>query len=377
MKHTQQNLEYSEKRRGRSLDATGAGPYIKLFAALLALILAALAIIFVIIPSLKGSIDWDAAFMRRTPAPDTEAAATPLAPALISSRVQSLALDAERGEAVLVDAAIHDGALICASGPDEESCDRILRVDLESGKHKTVAPTLENDCLRMPRESGEYLVWFDAKNEGGGNICVRNEKTGAELVLVRLESGLPALRLDGQYLIFTADAGTAVKLYAVDLASYEPLTLALLENDGDAVSAPDIQDGRVCYLSDGLIHLADLVNGGGDALAVDGSVHDPAFSSGGLIWLSGNHGEDTDLYYRSDDGTLLILARGVINAAPAAGCVAYGRDGTVYAYSFDSESFYMLSGAEEYAQLVAAGGDYALWRVLSEDGVSYRYLKVN
>jgi hypothetical protein len=62
----------------------------------------------------------------------------------------------------------------------------------------------------------------------------------------------------------------------------------------------------------------------------------------------------------------------------AEGCIAFGRDGTVYAYSLPMERIYMISGAEEYAQLVAAGGNYILWRVLSDgEAPAYRYLRVN
>lgn len=376
MKHTKKNLDYTEKRRGRSLDATGAGPFIQLGVALFALIVVALAVIFLIVPLVRGTIDWNAVLVRRTPAPVVSAAETPAVPALISSRVQTLRLAPEDGEAVLADPAIAGGELLYASGPDEEHLDRIVRVNLETGKRITLTPALANDCLRMPRASGDYLVWFDAKAAGGGSICMQGDR-GETTVLVELQSGLPALYLDGSYLVFTAETGLAVKLYAIDLTSMESVTLAVLSDAAYAASAPSVFEGRVYYAAADGVRTAGLTDGALATVETETFVHDPRAAGGGVIWLSGNHDENTDLYYRPAEGETLILAWSVVDAAAADGCALYGRDGTVYAYLFAGETFYMLSGAEEYAQLVTAGGDYALWRVLAESGPVYRYLKVN
>lgn len=378
MKRWRQNLDYVEKRRGRNLDATGAGPYIKIGIAVLALAAAVLAIIFVIVPVIRGSFSGNLVWQRNTAAPDEAAGATPAVPALLTSRVQNFSPGAAKDDTVMVDPVIIGDLLVFAAGDTEEACTRIVCYNLESRRRQTIEPDLENDTLRLPRANDEYLVWFDAKTEGGGNICVRNLVSGADIVLVQLTNGPSDLLLDGRYLVFMADAGLAAKLYAIDLSTFEPLTLALLPPGSESLSRPDIAEGRVCFTVDNGVRMADLTSGEQQAIEIEGYVHDPRVAGDGLAWLTGNHGEDTELRYRGADGTTLRIAKSVINAGVARGCVAYGCDGTVYAYSLTSERIYMLSGAEEYAQLVTAGGNYVLWRVLSDgEAAAYRYLRVS
>ena len=378
MKRWRQNLDYVEKRRGRNLDATGAGPYIKIGIAVLALAAAVLALVFVIVPVIRGSFDGGIVWQRSTAAPDGAADATPIVPALLTSHAQTFSLNADKGEGVMVDPVIIDDTLTFASGDTEEACERIICYNLDTRRRQTIEPILENDALRMPRANGEYLVWFDAKAAGGGNICVRSFVTGADIVLVQLTTGMPELLLDGRYLVFMAQSGLGAKLYAVDLSTFEPLTIALLPAESYAASEPDIAAGRVYFTVENGVRVADLTGGGQWDIEIDGYVHDPRAAGDGLLWLSGNHSEDTDLNYRAADGTTLRIAKSVIDAGAAEGCVAFGRDGTVYAYSLLMERIYMISGAEEYAQLVAAGGNYILWRVLSDgEAPLYRYLRVN
>lgn len=376
MKRWRQNLDYVEKRRGRNLDATGAGPYIKIGIAALALIAAVLAIIFVIVPVLRGSFS-GIAWPGRTDTPDSAAEATPIVPALLTSYAQRFSLDTGKGEAVMADPVIMEDMLVFASGETEESLTRIVCYNLNTRKRKTIEPTLENDSLRMPRANDEYLVWFDAKTGGGGNICVRSFVTGADIVLVQLNTGLPDLQLAGRYLVFMAKSGLAAKLYAIDLSTFEPVTLALLPAESHAVSRPDMAEGRVYFAAENGIRVADLASGETSTIEISGTVHDPRAVDGAVMWLTGQHGEDTDLHFRAADGTTLRIATSVIDAGTAKGCVAYGRDGTVYAYSLLSERIYMISGAEEYAQLVAAGGNYVLWRALTDgEPAIYQYLQV-
>jgi len=378
MKRWRQNLDYVEKRRGRNLDATGAGPYIKLGIAVFALAAAVLALVFVIVPVIRGSFSGNIAWRGRTPAPDEDASVTPAVPALITSSAKSFSLNADKGEAVMVDPVIIGDTLVFASGDTEEACGRIVCYNLDTRRRETIEPVLENDSLRMPRANEEYLVWFDAKADGGGNICVRSFVTGADIVLVQLTKGMPELLLDGRYLVFMAQSGLGAKLYAIDLSTFEPLTLALLPAESYAASTPDIAAGRVYFPVEGGVRVADLSAGGQWDIAIDGYVHDPRAIGEGLLWLTGDHGGDTDLHYLAADGTTLRIAQSVIHAGVAEGCIAFGRDGTVYAYSLPMERIYMISGAEEYAQLVAAGGNYILWRVLSDgEAPAYRYLRVN
>jgi len=378
MKRGRQNLDYVANRRGRRLDATGAGPYIKLGSAVLTLAAVIALLLFVVIPlAAEGFTD----FSRREKRPAGEESENPAAtvlPALMTNRIQTYTLNPKKGEAVMADAAILDDRLVYATGEAETALTRIVSVYLNTGRRQVIEPELENDCLRMPRLNDEYIVWFDAKAGGGGNICVRNAATGGDAVLVRLNEGLPVLQLSGRYLVFTANTGLAVKLYAADLSDFSVVTLALFSGEAYAASRPDLADGRVYYAAEQGLRICDLATGEQFSVETGGYAHDPRAAGDGVLWLTADHGEDTDLRYRAADGSVFRIAGGVIDAGAANNCIAYNRDGTVYAYSFITGSTWMLSGAEEYAQLVAAGGDYVLWRVLkSGEAAAYRYLRVN
>lgn len=382
MKRNGQNLSYRQKRRGLDLDATAAGPYVKLGVAALIVILAALAVIFLLVPALSGRLDFAGLLAGEKTAPPVPTAEMP---ALLTEPATEFTLDTKRGEAVLLDPAVSGGTLTYASGASETDCDRLVTYDLATKKRKSYTPARENDCLRMPRLCGKRLVYFDAKAGGGGSVRLFDPGTGEAQTLLTLSAGMPRLFCDGTYLLLRAQTSEgATKLYAFDLTTFEAVALCVYEDPAYALSDPGVSGGSACYAvpsetapGTARIDTVSLTDGTHASLETGMAAHDVSLRAGALLWLSGNHDDSADLYLSRDGGTPFCIAAGVIDAALCEGCAVYGRDGTVYAYSFYNDKTYMISGAEAYAQLCAAGDDYALWRVLEDGGPRWYALKVN
>ena len=71
------------------------------------------------------------------------------------------------------------------------------------------------------------------------------------------------------------------------------------------------------------------------------------------------------------------MASGVIDFDITPTCVVFSRDETVYAYVFADDRTYVISETGSNAQFVMAGGNYALWRDMSDSAQTlWKYLKV-
>ena len=387
VKRMNKNLNYNPKRRV-NLDATSYGPLIKLIIALCVLAALVLLVVFVAMPFINARIESGAPLFGSA-APATEPAGKTSAPqnAILTREVKTVQFGEGYGlPTAVVDPSVFAGEILFATGASENACDRLVRLNPETGAFTNIALTRLNDTIRYPVENESVILYADCKTAGGGSIIKLDKATGETAVLAEYALETPKILFESPYAVWTERTdGSTAKVMVCDVTSGELLTLAVLNSPAYAESAPSIKSGQVIYAD------ADTKNPGSSlirtVLLSDNSrwdfsagsfVHDPKSAGDRWAYLSGNHDANSDLYVSVGGGAPKKVASGVIDFDITQSCVVFSRDETVYAYVFADDKTYLISETGSNAQFVMAGEDYALWRDLSDPNqILWKYIRVS
>ena len=387
VKRTSKHLKYTPSKRRWNLDATSYGPALKLALALLLLAGFVLLTIYVLVPFLTKHFQGGAPLFGESE-PTAQSAQVTTAPKdpLLTGAVQTVQYGEGYGlPTAVVDPSVYDGKLLFAAGADENACDRLVRLDPASGAFENIVVPRENATIRCPIENADVIVYIDAKANGGGAIRLYDKATRETKSLAEFSRGVPKLALEAPYLVWTertaADSGS---LMVCDLQSGELLTLAVFTNSDYVESAPSLKSGQVLFADadannpgSSLIRTVLLENNNRWDYAAGSYVHDPKSAGDRWAYLSGSHDGSSDLYVAVGGGSPLRVARGVIDFDITPTCVVYNRDETVFAYAFSDDKTYVLSETGTNAQFVMAGGEYALWRDMTNPlQPLWKYVKV-
>lgn len=380
------HLKYSPSRRRWNLDATSFGPALKLAVALLILAVFAVLTVFVLMPFLSQRLQNGDSLFDETPASETaKETAPPINPMLIN-QVKTVQFGAGYGLPVaVVDPSVYAGEILFATGATENACDRLVRLNPETGAFSDIEIDRMNDTVRYPVESAGVILYADCKTGGGGSVVRLDKATGKTSVLSEFALEAPKLALEAPFAIWTerTDATTA-KLMVCDITNGELLTLAVFSGSPYAESHPSIKSGQVIYADadsanaeSSLIRTVLLTDNSRWDFSAGSYVHDPKSAGDRWAYLTGNHDGESDLFVSVGGSAPSRIARGVIDFDITPTCVVFSRDETVYAYAFADNKTYVLSETGTNSQFVMAGGDYALWRDMSNpDQPLWKYLKV-
>ena len=385
VKRSSKHLKYTPSKRRWNLDATSFGPALKLVVALLLFAGLVLLTVYTVVPFLTEKLqNGGSLFSKET---ETAVVETP-APTnpILANQVKTVQYGEGYGlPAAVVDPSVYENEILFATGESEDACDRLVRLEPETGAFETVEVQRTNDTLRCPVENADVLVYLDAKLAGGGSIRMLDKLSGETSVLAEYAYAAPHLSLEAPYLVWTEHTGeTTAKLMVCNIETKELLTLAVFEDSSYADSEPSIKSGQVIYADadetnpdDSLIRTVLLSDGSRWDYSAGTYVHDPKSAGDRWAYLTGNHDGDSDLYVSVNGGSPKRIARGVIDFDITLSCVVYSRDETVYAYTFSDDKTFVLSETSTNSQFVMAGGDYALWRDMTDpDSPLWKYIKV-
>jgi len=386
VKRTNKHLKYSPSKRRWNLDATSYGPALKLVLALFLLAALVLLTIYVLVPYIMERVESGASLFSEEP---TETAAQetaePVNP-ILTNTVKTVQFGDGYGlPTAVVDPSVYEGEILFATGASEDACDRLVRLNPETGAFENIAVVMENDTLRYPLENGQTLIYIDAKSSGGGSIRMMDKETGDASVLAEFALEAPKLAFESPYLVWTERTDeTSAKLIVYDIDSGESITLAVFTDSSYADSDPSIKSGQVIYADaddqnegQSIIRTVLLSDNSRWDYSAGSYVHDPKSAGDRWAYLTGNHDGDSDLYVSVGGGSPQRIARGVIDFDITPTCVVYSRDETVYAYVFSDNKTYVISETSTNSQFVMAGGDYALWRDMTDpDSPLWKYIKV-
>ncbi len=365
------NMKYSPAPRRAHWNEMRAWPVIK--TALLAA-----AVIALVLLAARFGVPWLAErFSARGTQPQLEqaepTAAQYLPNPLAVNAAQAVVFSGVSAPAA-IDPSVYGGQVLFAAGEAANACDRLVRYDPASGACEQIDVELENGSVRRPVEDARAIAYLDAAADGGGRVMWMDKADGACREIARYASGVPALCLEYPYLVWTArTSDTAASLYVYDAVSGETAAVAIFDDTPYAFSAPSLRSGQLLYAdasekSAETSRIRTILLASGDRFdyEADVYVHDPASNGNRWAFLAGDHGPDADLYLCTDGGAPKRIAHGAINFGVTPTCLVFGRDETVYAYAFGEDKTYVLSGTGAAAQFVTAGGEYAVWRDVSD-----------
>ena len=386
VKRNNQNLNYSPRRK-LNLDATSFGPALKLIATLFLLVAFVLLVVFGLVPFIKARLSGGAPlFGGGTPTVQTaQETAAPVNP-ILTNEVKTVQYGEGYGlPTAVVDPSVYGSEILFATGVSESACNRLVRLNPETGTFVNIDIPLVNNTIRYPLENDTTILYADCKSAGGGSIMKMDKATGDTVALSEFAMEAPRLSLEAPYAVWTERTDeTTAKLVVCDITKGELLTLAVFTNSPYAESDPSIKSGQVIFADadaakpgSSLIRTVLLTDNSRWDFSAGSFVHDPKSAGDRWAYLSGNHDGNSDLYVSIGGAAATRIARAVIDFDITPSCVVFSRDETVYAYVFSDNKTYVLSETGTNAQFVMAGGDYALWRDMTNPAVPlWKYIKV-
>ncbi|MCE5236498.1 MAG: hypothetical protein ABFC62_08700 [Clostridiaceae bacterium] len=233
---------------------------------------------------------------------------------------------------------------------------------------------LKNKHFMYARFNDDWIVYLDAKLDGGGFVTVvdRSEPGAAPIIIKEVFAGQPELMLDGNYLAWTERTGSKMdKLFVCDLKSRETTTVQMFNNNVYGQSKPSLRNGVLIW-ADPDEAAAGATTSAICSVALNGSptvktyrpgtfVHDPQGDGTYTAWLDGCHGPDTRLYYCKGNGSAVEVDSGVVDFGLGGGFVAYSKESAIYVYKFGERKAYRITPEKELAQFLGVSDGKVLW----------------
>ncbi|MCR5610849.1 MAG: hypothetical protein K6F68_03350 [Clostridiales bacterium] len=230
-----------------------------------------------------------------------------------------------------------------------------------------------------PVFNDEWLVFLDANSKGGGDICAYRfgQFDSDPIIIKKVYTGQPELRLDGHYITWIERTGTSRdKLFVCDLETEETTVVAMFTSSSYGTSAPYMNDGVLIWAAEGtqryedgrmssVIRHISLSSSGIKDYNIDGYVHDPEINGQYIAWIDAHHSENSTLFVAKINGDEITdikqIANGAVDFFIDEYFVAYSIDEAVYVYLFNSRESFRISPERELVQLLGAGEGYVIW----------------
>lgn len=234
--------------------------------------------------------------------------------------------------------------------------------------------TLENAHFMFPKFNDKWLVYLDARLDGGGYLmaCDRTASALKPVVIKQVYTGQPEPMLDGNYVAWTERTGTRMdKLFVCDLTTMETTTLNMFSNSVYGQSLPSLRDGLLCWADAGSATDADASTGIINTMRLSSStvhtyspgtyVHDPESDGTYTAWLDSHHGPGCTLYYSKNDTEPVKVAQDVVEFGLGSHFLAFSREEAIWVYMFDNQRTYRVSSDQEKAQFLGLSDDKVIW----------------
>lgn len=238
-----------------------------------------------------------------------------------------------------------------------------------------IESALQNAHYMFPKFNERWLVYLDAKLDGGGFLTALDlSDAAAEPTIIKeVYTGQPEPMLDGDYIAWTERTGTRMdKLFVCDLNTLETTVVHMFSNNSYGQSLPYLYSGKLIWAdadSSGsggsdetsVIYSMTLGSSAINTYSAGVYVHDPETNGVYTAWLDAHHAPDANLYYSKNDSKPVKIASGVVEFGIAENFIAYCKDEVIYAYRFDNGKTYRISSDYEAAQFLGASDGCAIW----------------
>lgn len=370
------------RRRRSRLKASNWGPLLSLVGAVLGVLAAAALVIFVVLPNVLPlfGVDYKAPFSP-TPTPVPTARPTPTPRPIETAEPSELQNEAlmPAGENYIYFGCpyAYGDRIIFTTGKVVDSASRMVGMyfyDPDLQESVKAGESLRNDQYMYPVFNDKWLVYLDAKDEGGGQIlAMRLDQENASAVVVKdVYTGYPELKLDGDYLAWTERTGTRMdKLFVCDLNTMETTTMQMFSSSSYGQSLPSLMNGTLVWADADYEYADEKGTSAIHSISINASsvntylpktyVHDPEGNGVYFAWLDGNHGPDTKLYYSVVGGDPVELDSGVVEFGLGKDFIAYGKDEQIYVYLLDKKKKFLLTAEWEAGQFLGTSGGKVFW----------------
>ena len=239
---------------------------------------------------------------------------------------------------------------------------RLLLYDTAERKQTYLQLPLTYKSIRFPAMNDEWIVYFDAAANGGGQMTAYNRDTQEARVLKVVHTGLPKPVLYGDTAFWIERTGqNRDKLFAVDLNTGESATLVIFDGGPYALSRPFMFDGTLLYVApDGQLTALDVETGKSETVPVAGYVHDPQMNADGIAFLDSDHAPDGHILWYDGQRTVEIV-QGAVDFVLGNGFIAYSRFNKNYVYYYGDGTTFCTTRSDETAMLLGGGEDVIVW----------------
>ena len=370
------------KRRRSSLSASNWGPVLALVGTVLGVLAAIALIVFVALPRLLPliGIDYRAPFSP-TPTPTPTPAPTPT-PHPMSSFVPAEAqnevvFDNSADYKWFGDPYFYDGVMALSAGKLVDS--HAVMQDLyyyypETRTAEQVPITLQNAHFMYPKFNDKWLIYLDARLDGGGFLMAydRTASNAKPVMIKEVYTGQPEPMLDGDYVAWIERTGTRMdKLFVCDLNTMETTTVNMFSSSVYGESLPSLRNGLLCWadaesaagteMGTSVLYSIRLSSSTVRTYSPGAYVHDPECDGTYAVWLNSHHAPDSALYYSKNEGEAEKIAEGVVEFGLGSHFVAYSKDEAIWVYMFDNQRTYRISSDQEQAQFLGVSDDKVMW----------------
>ncbi len=284
-----------------------------------------------------------------------------------------LVFPAEMNYPYLADPYCFNGSIICSVGKQFDRTVKLFKLAEYSVGSKSVrelSVEAMNDHLFFPVFNEKWLVYFDAHySVGGGFICaVDRTKPDAEPVIVKqVYIGQPRIRLSGDRITWIERTGSdRDKIFVCDLNSMETAVIQFFDRSDYGTSMPYFYGDLVLWAAPGsgdssVIKSINAETGAMGEFDPGTYVHDPAYNGKYYAWLDAPHSPDAALYAADTASDPVLIARGVTEFGISDKFIAYGLDGAVFIYVFETGQSYRITPEREEALFLGVSGGTVMW----------------
>ncbi len=239
---------------------------------------------------------------------------------------------------------------------------RLLLYDTAERKQTYLQLPLTYKSIRFPAMNDEWIVYFDAAANGGGQMTAYNRDTQEARVLKVVHTGLPKPVLYGDTAFWIERTGqNRDKLFAIDLNTGESATLVIFDGGPYGLSRPFMFDGTLLYVApDGQLTALDVETGKSETVPVAGYVHDPRMNADGIAFLDSDHAPDGHILWYDGQRTVEIV-QGAVDFVLGNGFIAYSRFDKNYVYYYGDGTTFCTTRSDETAMLLGGGEDVIVW----------------
>ena len=376
---------YKLKRKRTSLNATNAGPILAFSAAVAAVLGVIALIVFIGLPALlpKLGVDYHPPW-QPTPTPRPTARPTPTPhPASVTDPVDlqhEVLLSGYTGYNWFADPHAWNNTLIFTAGRLVDSdvrMDLLFRYDINTGDAQEIDVPLQNHSYVYPMMNDRWLVYLDAKKNGGGVIRAKRLDTGELYEVKQVYADQPMLQLDGDTLAWIERTGSQMdKLFACDLNTLENTALRLFSNTIYGQSAVSMNNGQIVFAdiasetagsaaeqTTSAIYSLSLSDESFSPYTPGTYVHDPLTNGKQWIWRNGNHGPGDDLYLSQNGAKAKLIAEDIVDYGISEHFAAYSKNEAIYVYFFDNGQTVQITPdiERERTQLLGVSNGVVIW----------------